>query len=66
MAKETGKRTNQKAGRMVPAGKEVQVFTRLSKKDAERLRKAAKADERPVMAYVRRLIVKHLDELKKG
>jgi hypothetical protein len=45
---------------------EVQFFTRLTKKDAKRLRAAAEADERKPMVWLRRLVVAHLDSLEKG
>lgn len=58
------KRTVQSGGRMVSAGSQVQVYTRLDKKDAERLRKAAANDERSVLTFLRRLIVKGLDQIE--
>jgi predicted DNA-binding protein len=54
-----------KDGKLISAGTLVQVYTRIPRKDADRLRKAAKRDERPVMTYLRRLIQSHLDSLEK-
>lgn len=42
----------------------VQLTTRLSPKDAERLRKLAQADERPLMQYIRRVLEQHLQTQK--
>jgi hypothetical protein len=68
MAKTTGKtkRTAQKDGKMVAAGNDTQIYTRIPNEYAEKLRKAAAEDDRYVMTYLRRLIISHLDSLQKG
>jgi hypothetical protein len=67
MPKASGKtkRTAQKDGRMVAAGNDTQIYTRIPNEYAEKLRAAAAADDRYVMTYLRRLIVSHLDTLDK-